>query len=163
MIRQSRHASRVLCLDPAGRVLMLASVDPDVTRWVAPGGYINEGESSHALACRSLWQQLGLAVDDLGAAMPERDRVPSVDGLTHITWFAVRVQVFEPVPANGLMMDYCWLHPDELDSVGGTHRVEPEETSTVVREAHELLPLTAAALGVLGTWWTDRPVEPRSV
>ena len=141
----------MLCLDPRGHVLMLASVDPDVTRWVAPGGHVNEGESAHAVACRSLWQQLGLAVDDLGVALAV------VDGGT---WFAVRVQEFEPVPANGLPVKSCWLHPDELDSVGGTHRVEPAETSSVAREAHRLLPLTAAEPGILGTWWMDRGVEP---
>ena len=145
---QSRHAARVLCLDPTGQVLMLASVDADLTRWSAPGGDIGPDEGSHAAACRAVWQQVGLAVDDLGAA---------VAGSTAVTtWFAIRLQEFEPVPANGLPVQSCWMHPDELDSVGGTHRVEPDETSTVARQAHELLPLTAAVPGVLGTWWMDR-------
>ena len=141
-------STRVLCVDPKGRVLMLAS---GATVWSAPGGEPNVGESAHAAACRALWQQVGLAVDELGAALAVVEAG---------TWFAVRLPEFEPVPASGLPVQSCWLHPDELDSVGGTHRVEPAETSSVAREAHELLALTVAQPGILGTWWIDRAGQP---
>lgn len=151
MTVRTRYAARVLCLDADGRVLMTATIDPaepDVTRWVAPGGGLEPGESAHDAACRELWEEVGLRVDDLGPAVATTWSRFSFDRTRYHqqnSWFAVRTPAFEPVPVAldslevAITVGTAWLHPDELDSVGGTHRVEPPETSTLAREAHERL------------------------
>ncbi len=115
---------RVLCVDGAGRVLVVGEPDGARTRWSVPSAP-GDGCDPHDAARAALVGAVGLPVDDLGPALP------GAPG-----WYAVRTVDFEPPhPVRSV-----WVHPDELDALGGDHHVEPAETSTRAREAHELRP-----------------------
>lgn len=59
-----REAARVLLLDPADRVLLIAHVPAAGRRvWTAPGGGLRPGEDHEAAARRELAEELGLAVE----------------------------------------------------------------------------------------------------
>ncbi len=65
MSPRHRPAARVLCLDPAGRVLLLRWRDPaeGAIFWEPPGGGLEPGESPLAAARRELHEETGLPAD----------------------------------------------------------------------------------------------------
>ena len=69
-------AARVLVLDADGAVLLLRGFDPARVEagswWFTPGGGVDEGETLAAAACRELFEETGLRVEDPGPALFER-------------------------------------------------------------------------------------------
>ncbi len=65
MREASRRAARVLCVDPARRVLLLHWRDPFDERrlWEPPGGGVEPGESDFEAACRELWEETGIPAE----------------------------------------------------------------------------------------------------
>src|SRR3954471_11529457 len=65
-----RRAARVACFDPAGRLVLIRSVDPaDRTKpawWELPGGGIEGDESPEATCARELHEEVGIADADIG-------------------------------------------------------------------------------------------------
>jgi 8-oxo-dGTP pyrophosphatase MutT (NUDIX family) len=99
-----RRAARLLCVDPAGALLLQCVVDPaepDVLRWVSPGGGVEPGESAHDAARREVWEELGLGLEDHGEQGGRMSNEVGYDGrryLGHDTFFAARTARFDPVP-----------------------------------------------------------------
>ena len=71
-----RTAGRVIVLDPAGRVLLLEGIDPDLPDgrrfWITPGGGCEPGESFEAAARRELAEETGLRPLELRGPVHER-------------------------------------------------------------------------------------------
>lgn len=97
-----RPAARVLIVDPAERVLLFRSADPDRpgrTFWVTPGGGLEPGESAAEAARRELAEETGLAVETLGPQVWSRVARFTFSGTryeAHESYFLLRCEPFEP-------------------------------------------------------------------
>lgn len=98
---RSRPASRLLLLDPHDRVLLFRFVHRDgalagKTYWATPGGGVDEGESFEQAAIRELWEETGLRVDNVGAAVSQRMFVLQLTTGEHVMaderFFVVRTE-----------------------------------------------------------------------
>ncbi|KQX69550.1 NUDIX hydrolase [Angustibacter sp. Root456] len=148
-----RPAARLLCLDPSGALLLQRVVDPaepDVVRWVSPGGGVEPGESPHDAACREAWEELGFSVDDLAEPALTSSNEFGFDGrryLGHNTFFALRTERFTPVPVGmseqerAFTLGAQWLGLEELEAlVDSGAAVAPAEMVQWLPELHERLP-----------------------
>lgn len=65
-----RRVSRIVLLDHDDKFLLLLTKSPNlmvpVTRWITPGGGVDDHESHHDAACRELFEETGLWVENLG-------------------------------------------------------------------------------------------------
>lgn len=65
-----RRVSRIVLLDNDDKFLLLLTTSPNlmvpVTRWITPGGGVDDHESHHDAACRELFEETGLRVESLG-------------------------------------------------------------------------------------------------
>jgi 8-oxo-dGTP pyrophosphatase MutT (NUDIX family) len=148
-----RAAARLLCVDPDGALLLQSVVDPaepDVLRWVSPGGGVERGEDVHDAARREAWEELGLSLDDLGAPVVTTSNEFGFDGrryLGHNTFFALRTARFEPVAVGMSEQERAftrgvhWLDVEqlrELVDAGGV--VAPEAMIHWLPQLHATLP-----------------------
>ena len=139
-----RPAARVLCLDPAGRVLLLRWRDPADHRvfWEPPGGGLEPGESPIAAARRELQEETGLP----GEAVLECSVVVQRDfrwnGLLFQgpeTFFLGRAAAAEVPGAQGLtdgeagaLLGYGWFTREELAAC--PEPLEPPELPAILAE-----------------------------
>ncbi|MGN6299533.1 MAG: NUDIX hydrolase [Angustibacter sp.] len=148
-----RPAARLLCLDPGGALLLQRVVDPaepEVERWVSPGGGVEPGESAHDAARREAWEELGFSVDDLGEATITASNEFGFGGrryLGHNTFFALRTERFAPVPVGmddverSFTLGAEWLALHELEAlVARGAAVAPAEMLQWLPELHAWLP-----------------------
>lgn len=100
-----REAARVLLLDAADRVLLVAHLPGDGRRvWTAPGGGLDAGEDHAAAAARELREEVGLDHRP-GPWVWERTAVFTFRGVTiaqHERWFLVRLGPDEAPDAAAL-------------------------------------------------------------
>jgi len=103
-----RPASRIVLLDPAGRILLFKLVDPPTGRWwwFTPGGGLAPGETHEAAALRELVEEVGLEGVTLGPCVWTREHVfPMPGGIRYRQrerFFLVRAEPFEVSTAGHL-------------------------------------------------------------
>jgi 8-oxo-dGTP pyrophosphatase MutT (NUDIX family) len=129
-----REGARVLLLDDADRVLLIAHLPGDGRRvWTAPGGGLDAGEDHAAAAARELHEEVGIAAP-LGPWVWERTAAFPFRGVwiaQHERWFLVRLgagaapsaetlPIADPGTAGGR-----WWTLDELRDVAAPDVLAP--------------------------------------
>jgi 8-oxo-dGTP pyrophosphatase MutT (NUDIX family) len=140
-----RPAVRIICLDAAGRVLLLRWRDPGdgAIIWEPPGGGIEPGESTVDTARRELVEETGLDPDAIGAAAVTVERDTTWKGRRFVgpeTFFLARYAGDRPaVSRTGLLADehdtltgHDWVAGAELSQVDG--RLEPPTLAAAIAE-----------------------------
>ena len=139
----SRAAVRIVCLDGAGRVLLMCWRDPyDATLvWEPPGGGIEAGETPWQAAVRELVEETGLDPSSMVDDPVTVDRDTIWNGRRFIGpeefYLARFSSESPPLSRSGLMADeqvnlhdHAWLGMDELSALDG--RLEPPSLASVV-------------------------------
>lgn len=136
-----RPAVRVLCIDPADRVLLLEWRDPVDGRsfWEPPGGGIEAGESEEDAARRELLEETGILVGEIGEPIARVRRDASWAGRRLVAvepFFAVRVphaDVGTPsltAEETGTLLGHRWWTAEALAVTG--EEIEPPELSDLI-------------------------------
>lgn len=78
MTHPERPSSRLLILDSADRVLLFKFAFKSgplagTIFWATPGGGLDPGETFEQAACRELWEEVGLRIDDPGPQIARRE------------------------------------------------------------------------------------------
>lgn len=134
-----RRVSRIILLDEDDRFLLLLTHSPNLmvphTRWITPGGGVEEHETHAEGAIRELYEETGLSVDSVGPSFWTFDGQSVFnDGhvqTTHSEYFVVRTPAFEPVSDNWMENEFTdissvrWWQLDELKYSGEPYSPEP--------------------------------------
>jgi 8-oxo-dGTP pyrophosphatase MutT (NUDIX family) len=139
-----RLTSRILLFDRDGHILLFLTKAPDtsgVSRWLTPGGGVDPGENHLQAGLRELYEETGLAVDDLGEPVWSHDFDVTWDAADHSSghaeFYRLVVDRFEPSTAH-------WTEDEKVDVLA--HRWwSPEELMTT-DEPYEPAELPALAM-----------------
>jgi len=140
-----KRRSKVLLLDPDGRVLLFSGTDPAQPRrppiWFPVGGRVDEGETLEEAAVREVEEETGLVVSDLGPVVMTRHVDFTFDGDSydqHEAYFVVRTDAFVPDPKGWTETEQrvvvCsrWWSLDDLRATDET--VYPEGLAGLLRQ-----------------------------
>ncbi|MCU1585102.1 MAG: hypothetical protein JWM49_1658 [Microbacteriaceae bacterium] len=145
MQNRHRRTSRILVLDERDRILLYltkGSVPAEPTRWITPGGGVDDGETHADGARRELFEETGLDIADLGEPVWAHDFLPDYVGGDHDTghaeYYLLRTRNFEPSHDNwtpGELVDVLetrWWTLDDLER--STEPFRPPELIDLVRK-----------------------------
>ena len=129
-----RMAARVLVMDADGAVLLLCGHDPAQPDrgawWFTPGGGLEAGEDPRRAARRELFEETGLAVDDLDEPVHERRTEFDFDHVhyeQHEHFFCARVARFDVDNSH-----WSELERRVLDGARWWTRAELETTNEMI-------------------------------
>ncbi|HXW81046.1 MAG TPA: NUDIX domain-containing protein [Acidimicrobiales bacterium] len=154
----ARQAARVVLLDEANAVLLLAGRDPALQSapgyWILPGGGAHAGERLEDTARREVYEETGARLNELGPVVWERFVSFPFDGRQfeqHESIFVVRTHRFDVQPMA--------LTDLEVRSTTGSRWWSTEDLA-LTREA--VYPADLASL--IGRWLSSGPpVEPELI
>lgn len=107
MTLRERKSSRLILMDAEYRVWLLRIEDGTKSRWILPGGGVEEGESWEQAACRELWEECAINDTEIGPLVASRVHEHIHNGTPYIAnerYFLVRMTQQQPGIAN--MFDY---------------------------------------------------------
>jgi 8-oxo-dGTP pyrophosphatase MutT (NUDIX family) len=139
-----RRAGRAFVVNEARRVLLFSGGDPDApdlgSWWFTPGGGLEGEEDEAAAARRELWEEIGLAVGELGPVVHRQHASFDLVG-KHFeqddAFFVVRVDGFEVDDSRQTELErrvvygHRWWSEEELAST--TEQVFPAELVSLLR------------------------------
>lgn len=143
-----RPSARLLIVD-ANKRLLLFKFEPKAgpltgkVFWATPGGGLDPGESYAQAACRELYEEVGLRIDDAGPEIAQRDAIiqlPSGE-MAHADerFFMVRVDRLD-LSQEGwtelerdVMTAHRWWTPNEIHS--STEQIWPENITEILVNA----------------------------
>jgi len=145
---RERPSSRLLVVDPDGRVLLFRFEHrrgplAGKTFWATPGGGLDPGESYEQAACREMLEETGISIDDPGPQVARRIarfELPTGETVTaDERYFLIRVSDFTVSPdrwtelEREVMAAHRWWSPAELKST--SEQVWPENLADLLAVA----------------------------
>lgn len=145
-----RRVSRVILLDENDQFLLLKTHSPNLmiprTRWITPGGGVEDHESHSEGAIRELFEETGLQVSEIGEPIWTINSESLFnDGhvqTTYSEYFVVHTENFEPVNENWMENEFVditgvkWWSQAEL--VSSAEQYSPEPLLDLVQRAIDL-------------------------
>lgn len=141
-----RTSSKLLVLDPAGRLLLLECADPGAPEtprwWELPGGGVEAGEDAVEAGIREVLEETGVRVSrsNVGPLLWTQEAAFSWRGRRHRQWHEMRLArlsvVPQPGPATltgpevGTILGQRWWTPAELAAHPG--RFFPRNLTTIL-------------------------------
>lgn len=139
-----RLTSRVILLDERDRVLLFLTRAPDTSgaaRWITPGGGVDPGEDHRTAALRELYEETGLALEDVDGPVFGEDFDVEWDDADHDTghveFYLARTLAFDPSDAHWTdderidVQAHRWWSLAELESTDEAY--EPRHLPALVR------------------------------
>jgi 8-oxo-dGTP pyrophosphatase MutT (NUDIX family) len=143
---RERPSSRLLVIDPSDRILLFKfdfKGGPLAGRsfWATPGGGLKADESYEQAACRELFEETGLSIDDPGPVVDQRIvtfQTPDGDMVrADERYFLIRVEAVQVLSTerwtdleHEVMASHHWWSADELLSTA--EQVWPEDLPAVL-------------------------------
>ncbi len=151
-----RSAARAVVLDPDDRILLVRFEFPVGSRWAAPGGGVEAGESDESAIRRELEEEAGLVGVDVGQVLWTRLHViPFIGGRwdgQRERYHLVRAPRFEPAPRLSWaelnaehVFELRWWTLSELERAAVTFvpRRLPELVAALLRDGPPVEPVDA--------------------